>query len=194
MNDAPDRDLDAQLRAAFAPPAFAAEALLPPHHRRWPWLAAAALLLASLWLLLPRPRLGPEGHDGEALGALWVASYEDALARGFAGSSCCLPAPDLAAACQALCGRRLEFVHGGEAALLGSYCGLPTGGCLALLAEARGARACVYVVPRRQDPRVELPRGSRLQLARRELGELVLYVLSAEAPARLLDRFVLPAD
>lgn len=185
-----DRRLDERLRAAFAPPpdeAFAAAAARvvprPAPRPFWPWLLAAAALLLVGILLWERPRRGPEGHDGEQLGALWAAAYEDAVARGFEGGrgmgmgmgmGCCEPGFDLGASCQQRFAKRLELHGAGGLQLVGGYSGLSTGGCMAMLARHGGAPVCVCVVRAEQDPRVELPAGSSLHLARRELDGLVL--------------------
>jgi hypothetical protein len=201
-SDALDSALDERLRAEFAPPppdvfAGAAEQVerraRPRANRRWPWLAAAAALVVVVVIAaVRRPPRGPEGHDGRTLGAMWVAAFEDARAHGFAGPSCCRPGVDLAEACREMYAVALELRSGSGVSLRGCYCGLPTGGCMALLTESGGAPVCVYVVPRRRDPGVELPAGSALHLARREVGGLVLYALS-ESPARaVLTGFTVP--
>jgi hypothetical protein len=196
-----DHELDARLRAAFAPPAaaslaeHAARAARPsprPPGRWWPWLAAAAALAGITLLVLAGPRRGPEGHDGRELGALFVASYRDALAHGFDCSSCCTPDIDLPAVCQATFAARLDLPANPDVELLGCYGGLPTGGCIALLTTAGGTPTCVFVVPRRNDPRIVLPDGCELHLARRVVGELVLYALSPSADTDALERFVAP--
>jgi hypothetical protein len=199
MNESDDRRIDDALRAAFTPPppaafaAAAAAAVRAPRRRFWPWLAAAALLLLGVALVLTinQPRRGPEGHDGQALGAIWVASFEDAVSQGFGGSPCCRTPIDLPRDCQAACGVRLDLLRRDGVSVLGTYCGLSTGGCMALLAEADGAPVCVYVLPCRKDPRVVVPAASPLLLARRELGSVVLYALSHRDPGPLLDRFLI---
>jgi len=47
------------------------------------------------------------------------------------------------------------------------------------------------IVPRAQDPQPCLPPGCRLQLARRELGPMVLYAIARTAPAHSLQEFAL---
>jgi hypothetical protein len=78
--------------------------------------------------------------------------------------------------------------------LVGCYCGLPTGGCMALLVRTNGDPVCVYVMPCAQDPRPRLPAASTLHLARRELGSLVLYALSTSPADDTLAGFVAPVD
>jgi hypothetical protein len=137
------------------------------------------------------PRRGPEGHDGQALGAIWVASYEDAVRQGFGTSPCCRTPIDLPTDCQAACGVRLDLLRRDGVSVLGSYCGLSTGGCMALLTEADGAPVCVYVLPARNDPHVAVPASSQLHLVRRDLGAVVLYALGRRDPGGLLDRFLI---
>lgn len=202
MNETPsDDEIDARLRAAFVPPSasmFAdrARAVAVPRQPRtmWPWLLAAAALLVSLALLLPRPRRGPEGHDAHELGAIWAAAYEHALVNGFSGGSCCMPGLDLGKACEEKFAVKLGLLDAADVKLLGCYCGLSTGGCMALLARTNGDPVCVYVVPCAQDPKPQLPAGSKLQLARREMGSLVLYALSASVAADTLTGFVGPIE
>ena len=74
----------------------------------------------------------------------------------------------------------------------GAYAGLSTGGTMALLAETGVTPVCVFVVPRAQDRRVELPPGAEFHLARREVGELVLYALSKSPGSSALAAFVAP--
>ena len=197
----PDDPLDARLRAAFAPPpasVFAAQAraVAAPHHARpkWPWLLAAAALLVTIVLALTRPVRGPEGHDANELGAMWAAAYEDAREHGFTGGSCCMPGLDLAKACEEKFAVKLGLGAGDSVKLVGCYCGLPTGGCMALLVRTNGDPVCVYVMPCAQDPRPRLPAASTLHLARRELGSLVLYALSTSPADDTLAGFVAPVD
>lgn len=207
MNDDENDRLDAMLRDAFAPPPRetferAARAAIPaapaprlqPRIATWPLLLAAAALFATLLLALWPARRGPEGHDGDQLGALWAAAYEHALATGFAGGSCCEGALDLASVCRQRFATPLQLAQGSDVALHGTYCGLPTGGCMTLLASAGGDPVCVYVVPRSQDPRVELPPDSPLCLERRELDDLVLYALSRSPAAAALRQFTVPTQ
>ena len=216
MNDDDlDRSLDAQLRAAFAPPpaasfAGAAARIARPAtaRRRWQWWLAAAAAVFLVWVLSPqdRRRLGPEGHDGRELGALWAAAYADAVTRGFGGSGpgggpgggghgpggCCVTSFDLGMACERRFATRLELAASGDLTVVGSYRGLSTGGCMAVLARYGDEPVSVCVVCAEDDPRVELPADSPLHLARRELGGVVLYALSKAPPRAALDQFVLP--
>lgn len=195
-----DRQLDDSLRGAFVPPsadvmaAVAQNASRAPRPvARWPWLLAAAALLAIALLWTMRPsRVGPEGHDGQQLGAMWAAAYDDAVAQGFGGIDCCQVGLDLPKACQERFSCGLDVVRGSHVSVLGSYSGLPTGGSMTLLASAAGAPVCVCVVPAKNDPRVALPAQSPLHLERRELGGLVLYSLSRLPRTTALDAFVLP--
>ena len=196
MNVPLDDRLDAELRAAFAPPPaaeFAAMAtrVAGPAPRRWPWLlaAAAALLVVALWSLRESPpSASPRGHE---VGAMWLAAFEHALADGFAGGSCCEPDLDLGRECEARFAARLDLLPS-AVRLLGCYCGLPTGGCMAVLARTNDTPVCVYVLPRSEDPRPQLPAGCRFDLARREVGDLVLYAISESVSAATLAEFVAP--
>lgn len=195
MTDPLDDSLDAHLRTAFAPPsaqrlAAAARAAIgaPVARPVWPWLLAAAALLLTIALYGMRPARGPEGHDGAQLGAMWAAAYEHALTNGFGGGSCCDPGQDFGLVCEQKFAVKLA-VGGDDVTLHGCYCGLPTGGGVAVLAATENGPVGVFVVPRHQDPRPCLPAGSTLQLARRELGPLVLYAVSRSAPARSLEPF-----
>jgi hypothetical protein len=73
----------------------------------------------------------------------------------------------------------------------GCYCGLPTGGCVAALANTGEGAVGVFVVPRAQDPQPCLPANCALHLARRELGPLVLYAVSRSPQAGPLAQFAL---
>lgn len=192
-----DDRLNAQLRGAFAPPQQqvfeeAARLAVAPRPSRWPWLLAAAALVVAVALAVSRPRRGPEGHDGQQLGAMWAAAYAHAVDNGFAGGSCCDEGLDLRAACEAQFSMALDVAAAGPVKVLGCYCGLPTGGCLAVLARTNGAPVCVYVLPRNHDPRPQLPADSGLDLARREIGGVVLYAVSQAAAAETLTSFVSP--
>ena len=124
---------------------------------------------------------------------MWVAAYENALAQGFSGGSCCTPGVDLTRMCEEKFASRLGVGPAGSVRLLGCYCGdRPTGGCMALLARTGGEPVCVYVLPRQHDPRPRLPDGSPLHLARREMGRLVLYALSKATAPDTLGEFVVP--
>lgn len=203
-HDANDAALRAQLRAAFQPPpaaefaAMAAAVTSSPDigagRRRWPWwiLAAAAAVLAAV-LLLPGPKRGPQGHDGRELGALWAAAYQDAMKRGFEDPTCCTGV-DLEAVCRTLCCTQVELPETSDVALLGGYCGLPTGGCTMLLARHDSAPVCIHLLPRAKDPGVQLPPGSGLHLARRELGDVVLYALCPDGAAATLAEFRVAID
>ena len=194
MNDPHDEALDARLRAAFAPPAppqlaALARAAIGGSVARpvWPWLLAAAALLLTIGLYVARPARGPEGHDGAQLGAMWAAAYEHALTNGFGGGSCCDPGSDFGLVCVEKFAVKLDVA--GDVTLHGCYCGLPTGGGVAVLADTANGPVGVFVVPRGQDPRPCLPSGSTLQLARRELGPVVLYAVSRGASAPSLAPF-----
>lgn len=197
--DRHDDVLDAQMRAAFASPAAhelselarAATRVAPvrPLYPKWPWLLAAAALLLAIGFLVARPARGPEGHDAHELGALWAAAYEHADASGFGGSSCCDPKLDFGSECEKHFAVRLGLDGSSGVTLHGCYCGLPTGGCVAVLAETPDGPMGVFAVPRGRDPRPVLPAGSSLQLSRRELGPIVLYAVSPRAPAAPLAAF-----
>jgi hypothetical protein len=199
MNDSFDADLDAKLCAAFAPPppaeltAMAQRAVTarPPSAWRWYVAAAALLLVAGLAFAWPRGARGPEGHDGAQLGALFVAAYQHAAQNGFGSGACCSGDSDLAEVCQQKFAVRLGFTGKDGCAVHGCYCGLPTGGAVAVLAQLGGDPVGVFVVPRERDPRPCLPANCPLHLSRRELGPLVLYALSQEPKAAPLDQFAL---
>ncbi|MBL8753098.1 MAG: hypothetical protein JNK15_07330 [Planctomycetes bacterium] len=199
MNDSFDDDLDAKLRAVFVPPpaseltamAQRVAAAPPPSAWRWYLAAAAVLLVAGLVFAWPRGARGPEGHDGAELGALFVAAYEHAARNGFGSGSCCSGDSDLAAVCEQKFAVKLGFAGKDGCAVHGCYCGLPTGGAVAVLAQVGGDPVGVFVVPRARDPRPCLPKDCPLHLSRRELGPLVLYALSSQAKAAPLDQFAL---
>jgi hypothetical protein len=203
-NDPSDPRLDAALRDAFAPPpadvfaamarkAVAGPAVARARPRPWPWLvaAAAALLVLAVWLA---PRAAPPAGtaDGAALGRLWAAAYVDAEARGFGDGSCCQPGVDLPNVCRERFAAGLTLAEGASLSLLGCYCGLPTGESVALLGRTGDARVCVCVVPRATDPGVVLADDSGLHLVRREVGALVVYALSRQPIAGVLDQFCEP--
>lgn len=209
--DALDRQLDDRLRAAFAPPPAAelaarARRALEGTGRRprlhLPLLLAAAAA-AMLAVAVAGPRLlrpvgdgrVPEGSvpDGHEVGALWAAAWQDATARGF-DPSCCRTGVDLPACCRAAFSVPLALLPDAAVKLCGSYCGLPTGGGLMFLLHCERGPVCVCVLPRDRDPSVRLPHGSGLQLARREVGPLVLYALAPERRDELLEEFVVPAQ
>lgn len=194
MNEPLDDAIDARLRAAFAPPsppqlAAAARAAVaePAARPLWPWLLAAAALLLVFGLYALRSPRGPEGHDGAQLGAMWAAAYEHALTNGFGGGSCCDPQQDFGIVCEQKFAVKLEVAGG--VTLHGCYCGLPTGGGVAVLADTADGPVGVFAVPRGRDPRPRLPAGCPLQLARRELGPVVLYAISRSAPGSSLEPF-----
>lgn len=194
MNDPLDDALDAQLRAAFAPPAAAslaatARAAIGATRRPlWPWfVAAAAALLVTIGFLVLRPARGPEGHDGAQLGAMWAAAFEHAEANGFGSGSCCDNGQDVGMACERRFAVKLGVGDG--VTLHGCYCGLPTGGCVAALAHTPDGPIGVFLLPRGQDPLPSLPAGSALRLSRRELGPLVLYAVSRGAATQSLQEF-----
>ncbi len=196
-DDATDAGIDDRLRRAFAPPSPArlervartATQQRAPH--RWPWLlaavAAAAVVLVALFASSRRAR-GPEGHDGAQLGAMWAAAYEHAVANGGAGA-CCDPHSDFGAACQRLFA--VKLAAGGGVTLRGCYCGLPTGGCVAVLADTADGLVGVFALPRAHDPRPDLPEDCALHLSRRELGDVVLYAVAPQPAARPLAGFAI---
>ena len=126
--------------------------------------------------------------SGRAPGAMWAAAFEHAETNGFVGGSCCDPASDFGVACEQKFEVRLE-VGGDEVTLYGCYCGLPTGGCVAALAETPQGPCGVFIVPKSCDPGACLPVGKDLCLARRELGSLVLYAVSRSRPTHSLGQF-----
>jgi hypothetical protein len=200
MNDPLDDELDARLRAEFTPPAPAALTAMAQRAvgidaRRpaWPWwLAAAAVLLAAVsafaWQRSPR---GPEGHDGRELGAIFVAAFEHAVENGFGSGSCCDGGQDLGVVCEQRFAVRLGFQGKGGCSVHGCYCGLPTGGAVAVLARDGEDPVGVFVVPRGKDPRPRLPANCTLHLSRRELGPVVLYGLSSKSQSTPLQQFTL---
>ena len=199
-----DDPIDALLRRAYAPPAdvdlarVARAAIAAPSRRRMlaRWLAAAATLLLALggWQLLRRP-VGPEGHDGAQLGAMWAAAYEHALANREAPDGkpfCCDPSVDFCGTCEKRFDVRLGFgATGANITLRGCYCGLSTGGCIAALVDTAAGPVGVFVVPRGKDPRPQLPAQSPWRLVRRDLGALTLYAVGGMAadPAIPLAQF-----
>jgi hypothetical protein len=133
---------------------------------------------------------------------LWAAAYQHALAS--AGNAdgkafCCDPQLDFCGTCEQRFAVRLGFgddaaTAGGAIQLRGCYCGLPTGGCIAALADTPDGPVGVFVTTSDRDPAPRLPPGSELQLARRELGTLVLYAISRRSQpsaAAPLEQFVL---
>jgi hypothetical protein len=199
MNE-PDDRLDAALRRAFTPPPARAFAELasrttraapsPRPWRAWRWLlaAAAALVVAALWLQAPSDR-----QDGAALGRLWLTAYENAQSQGFT-RNCCEPVFDLATTCRDRFAATLGLAADAQVELIGCFCSVPAGEGMVLLARQAGEACCVYVLRKEHDPGVTLPASTQLRLARRELGELVLYGLGAEATDATLAQFVLPAN
>lgn len=192
-DDPRDARLDAMLRSAYAPPpdellAQASRAATAPQPRRLPWqwlLAAAALLLTFvIWHAVKAP-VGPEGHDGKQLGALWAAAYEHALANPRAADGkpfCCDPSQDFCRTCEQRFSVRLGFgAANAGITLRGCYCGLSTGGCVAALVETENGPIGVFVLPRSMDPEPVLPERSSLRIARRELGRIVLYGVGGHA-------------
>jgi hypothetical protein len=191
-----DRMTDRLLRTAFQPPppaAFAAMAATVARSRpqRWPWLLAAAAVAIAALLWFRHGGRESDQRGGLALGAMWVAAYEHAMAQGFEGGSCCDAVGDLPQACQDRFATQLD-IAAGPVRVLGCYCGLSTGDCMTLLARNDGTPVCVFVVSRAADPLPVLPVGSRYDLARRELGEVVLYALSASVSAATVAEFLVP--
>lgn len=192
-DDPRDARLDAILRRAYVPPpdellAQAAAAAIAPQPRRLPWqwlLAAAALLLTFVIWHATKAPVGPEGHDGKQLGALWAAAYEHALANPRAPDGkpfCCDPSQDFCRTCEQRFSVRLGFgAANAGITLRGCYCGLSTGGCVAALVETSTGPVGVFVLPRSKDPKPVLPAQSSLRLARRELGRIVLYGVGGHA-------------
>jgi hypothetical protein len=201
---ATDDRIDGLLRRAYAPPpaadvaSAAAAAMTAPVRRAATvrWLAAAAALLLAVggWLLARGP-VGPEGHDGAQLGAMWAAAYEHALANRDAPdgkSFCCDPTVDFCGTCEKRFDVRLGFgAVGKNITLRGCYCGLSTGGCIAALVDTTAGPVGVFVVPRGKDPRPQLPPQSPWRLVRRDLGALTLYAVGGAAadPAVPLAQF-----
>lgn len=199
MNE-PDDRLDAELRRAFAPPPARAFAELASHTTRaapsprpwraWRWLlaTAAALLVAALW------RHGPSDRQaGAALGRLWLTAYENAQSQGFT-RNCCEPVFDLATTCRDRFAATLGLAADAQVELIGCFCSVPAGDGMVLLAKQAGETGCVYVLRKEHDPGVTLPARTQLRLARREVGELVLYGLGTTASEAMLAQFVIPAN
>lgn len=190
LDDPRDAQLDALLRDAYAPPpadalvAAATAATRTPPSVVWQgWLAAAALLLTVLsWFLLRQePAHEAKRHDGTELGAMWAAAYQHAVANreGADGKRfCCDPSLDFCGTCEQRFAVRLGFAGQASVQLRGCYCGLPTGASVAALVDTEHGPVGVFVLSRDQDPGACLPAGCSLQLARRELGSLVLYGLA----------------
>ncbi len=193
-DDPRDARLDAMLRSAYAPPpeellahaALAATAAKPVRRLPWQWLLAAAALLLTfvVWHAVKAP-VGPEGHDGKQLGALWAAAYEHALANPRAPDGkqfCCDPNQDFCRTCEQRFSVRLGLGQASAGITLrGCYCGLSTGGCVAALVETATGPVGVFVLPRSMDPEPELPAAAPFRLARRELGGLVLYAVGGKS-------------
>lgn len=202
-----DRHLDEQLRAAFAPlpadrlAAIARAGISPPQPRA-PWLtwllATAALCLLTFVLSRDGDGATEVGRGGDpALGAMWAAAYDDATGRGLANccggaGGCAMGGFDLDAACRARFEAPLGVTAGSGLRLVGAYEGLPTGGCMALLAESEQVPMCVFVMRREHDRGVVLPADKVLTLARREVGDLVVYGVSRVPLHAALDEFVVP--
>lgn len=205
-DDARDARLDAMLRRVYAPPADealvviarSATTAVPGRRLPWQWLLAAAALLLTLAIWqVTRPPVGPEGHDGKQLGALWAAAYEHALANPRPPDGkpfCCDPSQDFCRTCEQRFSVRLGFgAANAGITLRGCYCGLSTGGCVAALVDTAAGPVGLFVLPRAEDPGPELPVPSKLRLARREIGEVVLYAVGGESvdPNAPLRRFEL---
>ncbi|MFN9707086.1 MAG: hypothetical protein ACK595_20005 [Planctomycetota bacterium] len=157
--------------------------------------ALVKLALAVGGWLLARGPVGPEGHDGAQLGAMWAAAYEHALANRDAPDGkpfCCDPTVDFCGTCEKRFDVRLGFgAIGKNITLRGCYCGLSTGGCIAALVDTTAGPVGVCVVPRGKDPRPQLPPQSPWRLVRRDLGALTLYAVGGAAadPAVPLAQF-----
>ncbi|MCA8966686.1 MAG: hypothetical protein KDC48_17530, partial [Planctomycetes bacterium] len=130
-------------------------------------------------------------HDGAALGQLWATAYADAQQHGFT-HNCCEPGFDLPSRCRERFATALEVAASSGVDVIGCYCSGPDGGAMILLTERAGTTSCICVLPRAQDPGVVLPAGSGLQLARREVGPLVLYSLGPTADEVALRQFAVP--
>lgn len=201
-----DRRIDEQLRAAFAPmPAarladIARAGIAPARPRvQWlTWLLATAALCMLTFVLAKREGVPAADvvHGDAVLGAMWAAAYEDATGRGLpnccGGGGCGMNGFDLGAACRQRFEAPLEVSNGGDLRLLGAYDGLPTGSCMALVAESGQVPMCVFVMRREHDRGVVLPAEKVLTLARRELGDLVVYGVSRVPVRAALDGFVVP--
>ena len=185
-----DHALDRCLREAFthadrlrcdAPWRRQRPASGPHSERRWPWLLAAAALLVTLAIACVAAFGTFDRHDGERLGSMWAAAYQHAIdnvaAEADKPSMCCDPTQDFGAACERRFAVRLT-IDGEDLVVRGCYSGLPTGGCVAAMAETRDGPIGVFVVGRDDDPRPWLPPQAALQLVRRELGPLVLYAVA----------------
>ncbi|MCA8973073.1 MAG: hypothetical protein KDC98_00045 [Planctomycetes bacterium] len=200
-DDELDCRLDEQLRAAFAPPprerlrALATGAVRPRRGPApWPvWMLLTAAACMLTWVSA-RSLESVSKPEEAPLGSMWAAAYEDAVQRGLAN---CCPGGcgggfDLAQACRQRFDAQLRMAGDANVELLGAYEGLPTGECMALLAAAGGAPVCLFVLPRAEDRRVELPSGKPFHLSRREVGDLILYAVSESPGSTALDEFVLP--
>ncbi|MGE0145061.1 MAG: hypothetical protein AB7I19_16140 [Planctomycetota bacterium] len=199
LPDPLDERIDAGLRAAFAAPAVTtfvnianAATRSSTSRRRFVATAAAAAVFLFVIYLATRPTIvGPEGHDGRQLGALWVAAYAHATTTEEIGA-CCDPGSDLASLCQERFSQQVRFRDGDVAKLCGCYRGLSTGGSVAVLLRRDRQVIGVFVLLATQDPGAKLPLDSDLSMTRRRLGPFALYAI-AEAPVDdVLAAFSLP--
>ncbi|MBL8696050.1 MAG: hypothetical protein JNJ88_18285 [Planctomycetes bacterium] len=201
--DQQDRLLDERVRRAFEPPTLsglvervAAQARADAAARRGPargalWAMAAALLLAVLGAGAFFALRESAASAGAELAQRWVASY---VALEEREPTCCDDMGELAAECRKWCNAEIGLAQGAPVTILGSLTGpaSASAGCLPFAVECNGSRACIFVVPKHQDPRVVLPEKSDLFLHRRELGELAVYELSRTREPLALAHFTVP--
>lgn len=200
MNDDLNEQIDAQLRAAFAPPpqrrlaaiaAAATPAVAAPTGRALPWLLAAAVgMLAAVLAFDAFDRVrSPGAYRPAELGAVFAAAYDRGVASGWDAGRCCEVPVDLGARCQEQCGQGLSFAGREGVELRGCYCGVPTGGCVGLMLRAEGTPVSAFVLRADEDPGVSLEGRDDVALARRQVGDLVVYSLGAAGHAAVLASF-----